>query len=88
VEITAGELLLVQGQELAPANRGLGQTLALVVGAVAPDDVVGATEPGGVVHPSSDGVIAAHGEYVHGTATAAPGSIVLAGVPGWGRMAP
>ena len=62
VEVAAGQLLLVEGQELAAADRGLGQALPLRLGAVAPDDVVGPAEPRGVVHPATDGLVPAHAD--------------------------
>ena len=82
VEVTARELPRVEGQQLAGAHGRFGESLPLVLGAVAPDDVVGPAEPRGVVHPASDGLVADHWRCIHGTAMAGFGSIVA----GWGRM--
>ena len=56
VEVAARAASAGPGEELAGADRSLGQALPLVLRAVAPDDVVGPTESRGVVHPASDGL--------------------------------
>ena len=86
MEVAARELPLVEGQELPRADRRLGETLALALGAVAPDDVVRAAEPCGVVHPASDGLVPGHGGTIHGTASAGPGSIIPRGLGYDGAM--
>src|SRR4029453_1078616 len=61
VEVAAGQLVLIERQELASPDGGLGEAGPLRLGTVAPDDVVGSAEPRDVVHPASDGLAPAHG---------------------------